>query len=60
MFGAVQAKTGKEGHDVLPTALEHALAVAHDVHVVELSKESCAGGVDATDDCTAAVGQPLQ
>lgn len=60
MLGAVQAEAGEEGHDVLPSALEHALAVAHDVDVVELGEESRAGSVDAADDGAAAVRQPLQ
>lgn len=55
VLGAVEAEAGEEGYDVLPSALEHALAVTHDVHVVELGEESSAGGVHAADDGAAAV-----
>ena len=59
-LGALQAQRGQEGHYVAAPALEHALALAHDVDVVEHLEQLGGRRVHAADDRAPAARQHLE
>lgn len=59
-LGALEPKGREERYDVSALALEHALALAHDVHVVEHVEQLGGGRVHTADDGPPAARQHLE